>query len=83
MMTRVRVAAWMLVLTLETGCPVGGEAGVLHEALLRDSIKKLVGDSCQSADIWKECGPIQEDYDACKAACEEEMERARARRSRE
>ncbi|REG34485.1 hypothetical protein ATI61_103385 [Archangium gephyra] len=78
-MNRLYVVAWMLVLMLDTACPVGGDAGVLHQALLRDSIKKLAGASCQPADIWKECGPIQEDYDACKAACEEEM----ARRSRE
>jgi hypothetical protein len=77
-MNRVRVVVWMLVLMLGTACPVGGEAGILHEALLRDSVNKLAGDSCQPADVWKECGPVQEDYDACMAACEEEL----ARRSR-
>lgn len=77
-MNRVRMVAWVLVLMLETGCPVGGDAGVLHQALLRDSLNKLAGDRCQPADVWKECGPIQEEYDACMVACEEEM----ARRSR-
>ena len=67
------VAAWVLV--LETGCPVGGDAGVLHQALLKDSIKKLVQASCQPADVWAECGPIQEEYEDCMAACEEEMKR--------
>ncbi len=35
-MNRVNAAAWMLVVALETGCPVGGGAGVLHQALFRD-----------------------------------------------
>jgi hypothetical protein len=29
-MNHVRVAAWVRVLMLEAGCPVGGEAGVLQ-----------------------------------------------------
>jgi hypothetical protein len=31
--------------------------------------------SCQPADVWAECGPVQEDYDDCMAACEEQMGR--------
>jgi len=74
-MSRVHVTAGMLVLMLGTACPVGGDAGVLHQALLRDSIKKLVHASCRPADVWAECGPIQEEYDDCMAACAAEMER--------
>jgi hypothetical protein len=74
-MKRVCVVAWVSLAVLETGCPVGGDAGVLHQALLKDSIKKMAHASCLPADIWAECGPIQEDYDDCMVACVEEMER--------
>ena len=69
----MRVAATMLVLMLETGCPVGGEAGVLHEALLRDEINRLVRDSCRRADVEAVCGP--DDYEDCMADCRKEMEK--------
>jgi hypothetical protein len=70
-MTRVCVAVVMLVLGL--GCPVGGEAGVLHQALLKDTIKKFAEDSCLEADLWDECGPSR--FEECMAACREEMKR--------
>jgi hypothetical protein len=76
-MNRVRVTAGMLVLILETGCPVGGEAGVLHQALLKDLANELAHDSCQPADVQDECG--DRSYDACMAACIEAMNR-RARK---
>ncbi|MFE8601031.1 hypothetical protein [Archangium violaceum] len=73
MMNCVRVAAWMLMLTLETGCPVGGGAGILHQALLRDEINRLVRESCRPADVWAACGP--EDYEDCMEDCRGEMEK--------
>ncbi len=75
MMNRVCSAVVMLV--LGTGCPVGGGAGVLHQAMLRDTIEKFAGDSCPEADLWDECGPDR--FEACMAACKEEMKR-KARR---
>jgi hypothetical protein len=72
-MTRVRVTAGMLVLILETGCPVGGEAGVLHQALLRDEINRLVRASCRPADVKAVCGP--DDYEDCMEDCRKEMEK--------
>jgi len=76
-MNRVRATACMLVLVLETGCPVGGDAGVLHQALLRDELEKMARDSCQPADVEEVCGPKK--YDECMASCVEEMRR-RARK---
>jgi hypothetical protein len=70
-MNRVRVTAWMLVLTLETGCPVGGDAGVLRQALLKDLANELAHDHCQPADIQERCG--DRSYNACMAECIEEM----------
>jgi hypothetical protein len=72
-MNRVCVAAWMLVLMLETGCPVGGGAGVLHQAMLKDLAMRLAGDSCQPGDVWDECGSKY--YEDCMASCQEEMRR--------
>jgi hypothetical protein len=74
-MNRVRAAAWMLVLMLETGCPVGGGAGVLHEALLRDEMKRLAGDGCQPADVEELCG--SDGYKDCMEDCITRMERRR------
>jgi hypothetical protein len=71
-MNRVRVTAGLLVLMLQTtGCPVGGEAGVLHEALLRDEIKRMARGGCQPADIEADCEPDR--YDACMEKCKQEM----------
>lgn len=72
-MNRVRVTAGMLVLMLGTACPVGGEAGVLRQAMLKDLANELAHDSCQPADVEDVCGP--ERFDACMAACIEEMNR--------
>jgi hypothetical protein len=72
-MSRVYAAAWVLVVVLETGCPVGGDAGVLHQALLKDEARRLAQDSCRPADIEDICE--FEDRDECMAACIEEMER--------
>jgi hypothetical protein len=76
-MNRVCVAAWMLVLMLETGCPVGGEAGVLHQAFLRDAAQKWAHEGCDPGNIWDDCG--SEHFHQCLAVCEEEMKR-RARK---
>jgi hypothetical protein len=72
-MNRVCAAAWMRVLMLETGCPVGGEAGVLHQAMLKDEMKRLARDSCRPADIKAVCEP--EDVDECMAECRKAMEK--------
>ncbi|HYO52052.1 hypothetical protein [Archangium sp.] len=72
-MNRVRVAAWVLVLMLEAGCPVGGEAGVLHQTMLKDEMKRLARDSCRPADVEAMCGP--DDFDECMAACRMAMEK--------
>jgi hypothetical protein len=72
-MNRVRVAAVMLALVLETGCPVGGEAGVLHQALLRDELEKLAHAGCPRAEIEDECGPYPESVDACMKDCQKAM----------
>ncbi|QRK08407.1 hypothetical protein JQX13_52295 [Archangium violaceum] len=71
-MKRVLVMAGLLVLMLGTGCPVGGEAGVLRQALLRDEIKRMVRGGCQPAAIRARCAP--DDYDACMEVCVQEME---------
>lgn len=76
-MNRVRIAAGLLVLVLEAGCPVGGEAGVLHEALLRDELEDMVRAGCRPAAIQRKCAP--EDYEACMENCVQEMEK-RARK---
>lgn len=76
MMTRVCAVAVMLV--LGTGCPVGGEEGVLHQALLRDTIEKFAGDGCPKAELWDECGPDR--FKECMASCEKAMEKRKARR---
>jgi hypothetical protein len=61
------------MLVLETGCPVGGEAGVLHQAFLRDAAQKWAHEGCQPGDLWDECGP--KGFEKCLKACEEELER--------
>lgn len=63
----------LLVLMLETGCPVGGEEGVLHQTMLKDEIKRMAGDSCREADVRAECG--DEDFRSCMESCQEEMKR--------
>lgn len=68
-MNRVRVTAGLLVLVLETGCPVGGEEGVLHQALLRDEAEKFVQAGCPYAGIEKACGPYPEGVHACMEDC--------------
>ena len=75
-MNRVCASAWALVLVLETGCPVGGEAGVLHQAMFKDTVKRLANDSCQPGDVEDGCGP---DFKKCMASCQEEMKRRRDR----
>jgi hypothetical protein len=72
LMTRVCAVAGMLMLVLGTGCPVGGEEGVLHQAMLMDEIQRLAKDSCQPAAVKKECGP---NYEKCMESCREEMKR--------
>lgn len=74
-MNRMRIVAGVLVVMVGTGCPVGGDAGVLHQALLRDSIEKWVHGGCDRGDIWDECGP--DGFDDCLRACEEVRERRR------
>jgi len=74
-MNRVCAAAWMLALMLGTACPVGGKAGVLNQALLRDEIKRLAGDGCQPADIEELCG--SDGYKDCMEDCIARMERRR------
>lgn len=71
-MKRVRAAAWMLVLMLETGCPVGGEAGVLHQAMLKDMMEEMAHDSCHEEDVRAMCGP---QFKECMAECRKAMER--------
>ncbi|HYO69811.1 MAG TPA: hypothetical protein VEU33_27415 [Archangium sp.] len=61
----------MLVLMLGTGCPVGGEAGVLRQAMLKDLANSLADDGCQPADIEERCGDKL--YNACMAACIDKM----------
>jgi hypothetical protein len=58
---------------LETGCPVGGEAGVLHQSLLKDEINRLDRGRCRPADVGVVCGP--DDYDDCMEAYRQEMEK--------
>lgn len=71
-MNRVRVTAWMLVVMLETGCPVGGRAGVLHQAMLKDMIEEMAHDNCPEEDIQAVCGPrFKECMADCKKAREE------------
>ncbi len=41
-----RACAVVVMVVLGTGCPVGGEEGVLHEAMLRDEIKRMAKESC-------------------------------------
>jgi hypothetical protein len=65
----------MLVLMLEAGCPVGGGAGVLHEALLRDEMKRLARGGCQPADIEELCGDDR--FDKCMMDCKKRMEKRR------
>jgi hypothetical protein len=72
LMSRVYAATWMLVLVLETGCPVGSEAGVLRQAMLRDIAEGLSHEGCQPADIQDECGDKY--YDACMADCRKAMQ---------
>jgi hypothetical protein len=72
-MNRVYAATWMLVVVLGTGCPVGGEAGVLHEALLRDEMNRLARGGCQSMDIEELCGPDR--FEACMEDCWKRMEK--------
>jgi hypothetical protein len=74
-MNRMCAAAWLLVLMLKTGCPVGGGAGVLHEALLRDEMKRLALDSCQPQDIEEVCGP--DGFDECMLECTKRLEMRR------
>jgi hypothetical protein len=70
-MNRVCVTAWMLVLMLGTGCPVGGDAGVLRRAMLMDLANELSHDGCQPADIQERCG--DDLYNDCMAACVDKM----------
>jgi hypothetical protein len=72
-MNGVRMTAAMLALVLETGCPVGGDAGVLHQALLRDEFERVARVGCRPADIRASCEP--DDYEACMKECRLEMER--------
>jgi hypothetical protein len=74
-MNRVRVTAGLLVLVLETGCPVGGDAGVLHQALLRDEAEKMAQAGCPYADIEDACGPDPESIHACMDDCLEALAR--------
>ena len=76
-MNRVRVTAAMLVLVLQMGCPVGGEEGVLHQALLKDRLEALSHKGCPYADIKVECGPNPESVDACMQNCLEVLARKR------
>jgi hypothetical protein len=64
------------MLVLGTGCPVGGEEGVLHEAMLRDEIKRMAKESCREADVRANCGA---NFISCMEACQEEMKK-RARK---
>ncbi len=72
-MSRVHVMAGMLVLMLGTGCPVGGEAGILRQAMLKDLANELAHDSCQPADVQEVCG--SDHFDECMAECIEVMNR--------
>ena len=73
-MRRACLVLWgLLVALVETGCPVGGEAGILHQALLRDEINRLVRDNCRSADVRAVCEP--DDYEECMEDCRREMEK--------
>lgn len=72
-MNRVHVVAGMLVLMLGTACPVGGEAGILRQAILKDLANELSQDNCQPADLQERCG--DQYYNACLAACIKEMNR--------
>lgn len=72
-MNRVCVAVWVMLVVLETACPVGGDAGILRQALLRDEMNRIIRDSCRPADVAAVCGP--DDYEDCMAECREEMKR--------
>jgi hypothetical protein len=64
------------MLVLGTGCPVGGDEGVLHQAMLMDEVQRLAKDSCQPAAVKEVCGLK---FEKCMASCQEEMKR-RARK---
>ncbi|MFY0524745.1 hypothetical protein ACN28I_16820 [Archangium gephyra] len=72
-MNRVRVMAGMLVLMIGTACPVGGEAGILRQAMLKDLANEMAQDGCQPADLQERCG--DQYYDACLETCIEKMNR--------
>ncbi|WP_309891231.1 hypothetical protein [Archangium sp.] len=71
-MNRMRIVAGVLVLMLGTGCPVGGEAGVLHQAMLKDMMDEMAHDSCLEDDVRAVCGP---QFKECMAECRKAMEK--------
>ncbi|KFA89383.1 hypothetical protein Q664_35460 [Archangium violaceum Cb vi76] len=71
-MNRVYVVAWTLVLMLGTGCPVGGEAGVLRQAMLKDLIEEMAHDNCPEEELQAACGPR---FKECMTDCLSEREK--------
>lgn len=49
--------------------------GVLHQALLRDEIKRLAGDGCQPADIEELCGG--DGFEECMEDCKKRIDERR------
>ncbi|WP_146210123.1 hypothetical protein [Vitiosangium sp. GDMCC 1.1324] len=72
LMNRMLAVAATLVLMLETGCPVGGDAGVLHQAMLKDQVEEMAHDGCPEEDIWAACGPR---FNECMKDCRVAMEK--------
>ncbi|HYO56863.1 hypothetical protein [Archangium sp.] len=58
---------------LKTGCPALGEAGVLHQAMLKDTIEGLAKDKCDQYAVLNACG--DDGFDACMEECKKAMKR--------